>query len=549
MTARNLAINKVTWLWLCISLLTTGLLTLWFSLDHRLAGIDESGHIINANQAREILAHARLWKSDWWVQLLTINGFYPPFVYIANGLLRLLFADGAWVDSLSLILFDLGLSASVFGIAWQITKSKATAALTVLILHSYPQISYLSHTPLLDFPLETMIALGIFTLQWWAQKVTWRRSIICALSLALACLTKQIAVAFLLPPALWLTGKALTEASNSERFKIFRNALFIALSTATALGLWYYLNRESISGLANYNRNVIGDMSMCTALISNLEFYAEGTPHNMSPLLMYLFCLSIFIPGKSWKSLVPIILSSVAGMGIISVITWTAPLDRYEAPALIAPAIITALAAVALWQGRKHNLIIKVISRVIVCFAAILVFLQYITFNFAPYPLDLGPALNSLPKKLRVSIRLYRDDLVTNDSPRPPQDWGQAWALKRIEQVDGDASVWLNILPCTPDLNAHTFEVVGCRIRSKIKPTTSRIWTLLGDRVEFSEKTARYYHWYLISDGPQGNKLLDQSSINAYKEIHNYVTTSSNFEFVDRFTLPDNSLLKLYRQK
>lgn len=541
--------TPIRWQNLSISLFSALILTIWFAFDHRLAGIDESGHIINANQAREILAHARIWKLDWWNDLLTINGFYPPFVYITNGFLRLAFTDAAWVDALSLILFDLGLSASVFGITWLVTKCRASSILAVVILHCYPLISYLSHTPLLDFPLETMIALGVFSLLWWTENLTWKRSIVCAVALALACLTKQIAVAFLLPPALWLTAKALIEAPQSERLKVFGKALLVAVVTASALALWYYLNRESIAGLASYNRTIIGDTSMASALIANLKFYAIGTPHNMSVLLLSLFFFALCFLGKSWKSLAPILLSAAGGMCIISLITWTAPLDRYQAPALIAPAVVTAVAAVSLWQGLSNQLALKTAGRLFVALAGLTIALQYLSYNFMPYPLNLGASLASIANKLGVSVRLYRDELVVNDSPRPAQDWGQVWTLERIRQIDGEAPVWLNILPCTPDTNAHTFEVVAHRIRSKAKPTTSRIWTLLGDKVEFSEKTAQYYQWYLISDGNQGNQLLDQASIKAYADFHDFVTKSGKFTLIDSFRLPNQLTIKLYRQK
>ncbi len=537
------------WLNFTTSVCSAAILTCWFAFDHRLAGIDESGHIINANQAKEILAHARIWKLEWWNELLTINGFYPPFVYITNGFLRLAFADAPWLDALSLIVFELSLSASVFAISYSISKSRVVSVLAVLILHCYPQITYLSHTPLLDFPLETMIAAGILSLIWWSENITWKRSLVCASALALACLTKQIAVAFLLPPALWLTLKALLEAESNARLKVFSKSLTIALITASTLGLWYFLNRESIAGLASYNRGVIGDTSMMSALIANLKFYAIGTPHNMSPLLLSLFFLSLCIPGKSWKGLAPIVLSAAGGMAIISLITWTAPLDRYQAPALIAPAIITAITAKSLWHGLGNATSVKLVGRGFVCLTALVIGLQYLSFNFMPYPLNLGSTIASAARRLGVSVRLYRDEMVVNDSPRPMQNWGQAWALERIRQVDGDAPVWLNILPCTPDINTHTYEVVAHRIKSKAKPTTSRKWTLLGDSVEFSEKTAQYYQWYLLTDGKQGNQLLDRDSTNAYAAIQKFVASSSKFEQIDSLRLPDQSTIKLYRQK
>lgn len=547
--AKTKKINKTNLLNVSTASFCATVLTLWFAFDHRLAGIDESGHIINANQAREILAHARIWKPDWWRELLTVNGFYPPFVYITNGFLRLALPDAAWVDALSLILFDFGLSASVFGIAWLTTRSRPCSILAVVILHCYPQISFLSHTPLLDFPLETMIALGIFSLLWWTENLTWKRSIVCALALALACLTKQIAVAFLLPPALWLTAKALIEAPQSKRLKVFGKALLVAVVTTSALALWYYLNRESIAGLASYNRTIIGDTSMASALIANLKFYAIGTKHNMSVLLLSLFFFAVCLPSKNWKELIPILLSSVGGMCIISLITWTAPLDRYQAPALIAPAIVTAVAAITLWQGPSKQLALKIAKRIFVGLVALTIALQYLSYNFMPYPLDLGTSLASIATRLGVSVRLYRNELIVNDSPRPAKDWGQVWTLKRIRQVDGDAPVWLNILPCNADTNVHTYEVVALRIKSKTKPTTSRIWTLLGDKVEFSEKTAQYYQWYLLTDGNQGNQLLDPASVKAYAQIQEYVAKSGKFELRDSFKLPDQSTIKLYRQK
>ena len=129
------------------------LIAVWFAFDYRLPAMDEAGHILNGFSYRDLFAHPAFWQKSWMVRALCVNNFYPPFVYVFNGVLKLVFGSGRWVDVLSLVCFDVVLTIAVFDTALRLTGSRFAACSSSVIINTYPVISFLSRTFFLIFPL------------------------------------------------------------------------------------------------------------------------------------------------------------------------------------------------------------------------------------------------------------------------------------------------------------------------------------------------------------------------------------------------------------
>lgn len=526
-----------------ISLLFAGLLVLWFAFDSRLPGIDESGHIINSMDSAEILRRFKFWKPMWWHSLITVNQFYPPFAYVFAGAMKLALGPSYWVDIFNLAVYDFALGLSIFGTTWLLTRSSRASLFATALVNLYPQALVCSHSALLDFPVMAVVSVGLFFLTWWNDKPSLPRALAAGLVVMLACMTKQIVFAFFVGPALICLARAIKHDWEQRKPQwVYHLGAMGMISLACGVP-WLLTNMHAIKGLAKYNQAAIGAKTLGEAFTGNLSFYAAGFPHIMSPLLFAAFMAALlFVQETTRKQLLPVMLSSMGGLVLISLLTWAFPLDRYTPPALLAPAVYTGcMLARASFSTNPFVLVVPWFVMLMAC-------LQLISFCYMPYPITGPEPLAKLSDTLGVSLRQFRGGTLTNNSPRPPEDWGQAWVLNCIEDTDGKIPIWMNVLPCTNDLNVHTFEWLARLNHSLVRPTTSRMWTVMGDKVEFAPKTAMYYQWYLLKTGAQGNIMQDKNSDRAYTELNEYVQKSGRFKKTAARLLPDGSTMSLYRQ-
>lgn len=173
--------------------------------------------------------------------------------------------------------------------------------------------------------------------------------------------------------------------------------------------------------------------------------------------------------------------------------------------------------------------------------------LQYISFFFSPYPLAAPPGLSQASNLL--GMKLHSSTFAKDgqkDNPVPYRDWGYDWAIKNVERFNKGQPVYLNVLVNEPDLNAQTFDLETRERKLALKPTTSLIWTIVGDELKFSEETAMYYHWYLVKEGKLPRFKGEDSKTN-YSKLVAFIKDSGHFQYVDRMKAPDGDSLVLYR--
>lgn len=539
-----------------LCLLFAALLCLWHSLDNRPPSMDEAGHILCAFNYADLFSHPHITRSAWWGKLLTVNNFYPPAVYAFNGILKVFLGPQHYVDWLSLAIYDCVLTFSVFATALILTRRTLSAAVAAVAVNLYAENIYLSHTFLLDYQVGSMVAFGVFCLVYWRESPDWKKTLLCGLALALVLATKQIAGAFLAGPGVYYFIECVRKRQPGWKVEVAQ--LFVMAAIAVIVMVpWAVASYGFISEFAETNRKVIastkGAVSVPQAFVRGIRYYSFHLPYMMTPLLCCLYPIGLAVAGlKTHKRLLPVLLSSLTGLLMISLLPWQYPHHRYAAGALVAPAIYTGVLFSKAWSYRFKPF--TWLPKAALAAVSLTAGLQFLSMNFYPYPLSVPQFVADLSHFLGVSKSDMSLDEKGMACPHPYEDWGQKWALEVIGKRDPKCPVWLNVMANHVEYNPHTFTLQGKAIGSVVKPTSSRTWTVLGDTVNYSEESCLYYQWYLIKTGDvsshKGDRfLLNKESEIANDNILNFVRNSGKFELIAKRKVPDGSEIMLYRQK
>jgi hypothetical protein len=538
--------NKIDCLSAGLCAAAIALLTLlWFHFDQSVPTQDEAGHILRSMSFRDYLSHCRPWQYPWWCKSLTISTFYPPFAYLVNGSILLLLGQSRFSEQVGMSLFAAVMALALFAITRLVGGSRGAAFLSVFCLSSYPIVTRLSHSYFLDLPELAMTAAGIAALLWWRSDQppkVWR-TLLSGIILAAACLTKQLVVAYLIPTGIYFLFSDLRRALSHQNDNQAESKLDVRLRAAwlihtVALGLVTTLltlpvvlhNYASNRGWAAANLEVLSGKIMHPSFLNALWNYTRGLPDNLSPILLTIFVVSAFsLRQDQYLRLLPVIVSSTVGF-ILTCANLSVPSDeRYILPMLISPAILSGL-----FLARQLDSSNKLL-RLSTAFVLVLSGAFYISGNFTPYPLP-------LPKLPGTSER--------QSNPTRFRDWGYPLVVQTIEASDPDKVVFLNLLPNHSSLHVQAFQLFLAEQKIRgIIPITSRVCTILGDRLSFSPRTALYSQWYLWKTGPLGFPLLDKASEDSLKQLIDFVRNSGEFKLMARAPLPDGNELMLYRQR
>ncbi len=507
---------------------------IWFSFDYHFPSQDEAEHIMNSIVARGLLSHIHPFSSHWWYQVLTINCYYPPFAYLINGFFFLLFGQSRLTEQLALSFFVAIMTGAIYITVRLLSGSRLAATLSVCCLAMFPLICKLSHGFYLDLPEVAMTAIGLMTLLWWQKPAvpSWKRTIITGIVLAIACLTKQLVAAYLIPVALYFLLNSLGLFDSSRKLKLNWLIHLFSLGTiAAAIGLPFILiNYKPTHDMTSM---IMGDFALKKvqwSYFDRLKNYLLLVPQIMSPLFFILAGFSfVFIGKEKYIKLMPIGLSMLGGFALMLAWPGNAVDPRYLAPFLIGPAIYSGFLLDKLFNSKYK------VTASFICFAALI---NYIGFNFVPYPLHLPNFLQQFViSKERVN-------------PTPICDWGHDLVINTITKTDGNKPVFLNVLTNMGTLHVHAFELLlKEQGRVNIVPTTSRLFTVFGDKVQFTPDQALQSQWYLWKTGSVGYKFFDEKEESKFKQVVDFVCNSGNYKLVVQKALPDGSELMLYRRK
>ncbi|MBX3152391.1 glycosyltransferase family 39 protein [Candidatus Obscuribacterales bacterium] len=530
-----------------------GALALWCGFDHAVPSWDAAGHLLNGLSYRDLFRHAKPFDLHWYHQLLTVNCFYPPLTYVLAGAVKTVLGTSLWTDSLMKVFYLTVLNVSVYGLVSKLTKDRLAAVFSLLVVNLYPEVAAESHKSMLDFPVMSMTALSLFALASWNEKRDWKRASLVALATAAALMTKQVCAAFLLLPfAYYALG-----AAREKRWNQVAMLVSSGLAAGAALIPWMLVSAPTIKKVAAEIQVALGNKQVSDVFFSNVVAYIGFIPVMATPFLLIVAIASVFLLRRErHKQLAVLWLSALSGLIALSTLTWQYALPRYFISALIVLAAYTGCALATLWRAEglskraagateeRRNLLR---GRAVVAALLLTGAVGYTAINFSPYPLAENRGLDFVRAvSLRPVTKGTKDRF---EHPCPDEDWGIGWALWEIKNRDGDAPVWLNVLPSTQQINVHAFEYFARHGSFQVKPTTSRSWSAAGDSSKFHEEDALHYQWYLLKTGEQGFKFHDHHSRVGFNQLVNFIETGGKFELISEKSLPDGSIASLYRQR
>lgn len=286
--------------------------------------------------------------------------------------------------------------------------------------------------------------------------------------------------------------------------KQYRSAIQLVGAGALAasfLLVWLIPNYEKMLWFNARNKTQLETTGLVDSLIRNFSGYVQGIPESMSPLLTGLFLVALcWHPVSRIRRLGPLS-QSVIGMGFLCLLSCNLPEQRYMIPFFLFAAVFSADLLGSLLANKVA--LVKIAGG----FVAVLIGFQLLVFNFSPYPVR-AESLVMASKILGVkSGELFT--YYPNEHPTPGGDiWGQQWIIDTIDLHQKGRPGYLFVVPNDPRYNVHTLSLIGLIKRSSITSTTSRVWTLAGDRVEFEPEKLKYYDWFLLCDPGESKQSI-----------------------------------------
>ncbi|MFH0985834.1 MAG: glycosyltransferase family 39 protein [Candidatus Omnitrophota bacterium] len=156
-------------------------------------------------------------------------------------------AEVRWLIVAVNALYSLIAAMSVFAIG-QLLYSRTAGLTAVFLFLMFPFVGAHTRAFVLDFPLTAMVSLSVWMLLKTRHFSSWRYSLALGLCAALAELTKETAIIFLLPPAV---GYFFQARSVTDKRKCLTHA-GLALGVAVLLSVVIYLRPENLYAFRHY---------------------------------------------------------------------------------------------------------------------------------------------------------------------------------------------------------------------------------------------------------------------------------------------------------
>lgn len=536
--------NKSNWVLLAICLSFSLALALWWLLDHTYPQWDAANHTKAAMHMASLLKHAHILKVDWYREFLSVDYQYPLVVNFINGFLKVVFGATRLSEVVAYVLYQLILIVSVYGLGRILLKDRLAASMAAVLVNFYPLVSSLSHVQLLDYASLCFNAFALYGIALWLEKQGKLELLLMTAGVALAANCKQISSFFVIAPCLFLFFSCLFKLD----YKKLRDLVITGGVTTVLLAVWVVPNfsRLRAAQLVS-NAECLKEGSYLTVCLNHIESYLLGLPLILSPLLFAVAViagLSLALKKYSFKQLWVPLTANLSGIAIMCLIAASRPELRYIAPISITAALVSALWLSQLWHTRSFA------ARSLVCLIGFLAMLQFLVFNYSPYPIKLPAALSAQLKQM-IQGPLSEGAVEPPSNPLPSGDlWGQEWIVDTIKSHSLGQPIRLNIMPSIAEISVHTLEVVTLYRKVVFDISTFRKFTLGGDVIAYDQQAIDYYNWYVLKSGKQsGFKFVDRISEDNYNRIQAYIENSGLFDLIGERPLPDASKLRLYRRR
>ncbi len=522
-------------------------LSAWLYFDKHVPACDEANHVLNGLTYANLLEHARPWRLSFWHSFFSVNTYYPPIGTLAMGIAMAVCHNATLSLQIVKLFWLTVLSGSVGVMAFSISGRSTAVGAAISLVNMCILTCDFSHSALIDQPLTAMVAAGLAAIYWKGGKSTVKHSLVTGIVLGLAIMSKQVAIAYLGFPL--LIDAYLTYKQNTLKKTLFSLALVAAPILVLCLP-WTLLNFASMQ---KQNQEIAVELSKrgsaAERIIFNLKYYLGSWIYCASPLVLFTAALgAISLTKETHKKLLILWFSILPAALALSLISYQPARDRYVAPLVILIAVVGGVGIAQLLQSAKKKLAYAGLSVLSMVLAV-----QFISFNFSPYPINL-PAISSFTSLTACNLREHvspffdKKSVVFWQHSYPNSEAGELAGeiLATIAERDGKQTIsWLNITASGAGLDVHEFELLAQLQGMHIRPTTSRMWTALGDKEEFTQAQALNYRWYVLKDGDQGFRFADEQNLLSHQQL--IVFIRANYKLVKSFKALDGAVVGLYR--
>ena len=541
---------------------------IWTAYDQSIPCWDTAVHRLNSLKVFGLLQHPHLRNLSWYRDIFAVSQLYPPFFYILSAFLKFIFGRVANTELAANCMFIAILFCSLYCIAKVSYKTELSALLAALLVFLYPAIYWSTHCASLDCATNAMVAAGLACFIWWDQNPTKNRSIILGLTLGLATLTKNNVPIFFAGPILieiFFAFQRQKQSSTQRDYLRIKQLFIVFLTTSIVILPWLLLAGPAVFKFIGSIQQQI--FSTNNYVSSNAPIYSFGAfpwlaeflthlhwftlldlPLILSPLLFAGFVLTliwmlVFKIQHLNRTEILMLACLVFALLIASIFRWPHQY-RYITPVAIPIAVLTSGMFAHVWLEQKKVL------RLGLLIIAVVSFVQFIYTSFSPYPITLPSWINAIVQMSGENFKTHSFiGQLPGASVSPISDSNSSifWSLSKIELAGSGAPTSLMVMPSTNPINCSAYYYLTKLRKDNIEVASPRQNTELGDKVSFNSQRAQWYKWYILKTGDQGKALCDNESAIEYAKWLQFVHTSGLYKLFDKKTLPDSSILELYR--
>ncbi len=300
--------------------------------SHRLISVinDEAIHFASAIHYRDLLENPSSFSFD---KFLAIDKLYPP-VFAFSAAVTSMFFGRTPIAFLAVHIFYLALLVfSTYMIAKKIFKD--SAFLTLIILLSYPMVSYLFNVFMLEFSLMAMVSFALFCILYCDSFANRKFSILLGLSLGIGMGIKWTFCFFIIGPLLYLIATMNYKGNRGAQ----RNLFLCFLISLALVAPWVSYHFFDLLGRIHPGVIRIGEPIPFWSFKS-LFFYPASFYFQMSLPLIVIFLFALFFLKSIQKRYIIFLLSWVLGVFLILLVIpnkW----GHYIAPVLPAFSLIS----------------------------------------------------------------------------------------------------------------------------------------------------------------------------------------------------------------
>lgn len=357
---------------------------IWLGLNQLPPFDDQACHLLGSLQCIDILSKP-FWGMFGKLMDFTISDFYPPLFHICMAIFNIFFGRSMIMSIMANLPFFALLFLSLYYIGKKM-GDKNIGLLASFIVSMYPYVFGASKMPLPDFALTAMVAFSLCCLLYTDNFTNRFLSLLFGVSLGLGMLTKQVFIFFIITPFIFVMAMLFYKQGVLNKHRIIN--LFISLSIAFIItGFWYLpklsilLPRYMYAGYTSGAMYSVYGPPRVFCLASFIYYFKHLINHQMLLFFFILFLISsvLFFWGKGRLRLKLYLLSSIIGPYLIFTLINTKE-SKTTVPYLVVFALISSAGILKIGIPKLKAFLVSLI----ILFA----FFQYFIISYTAPPYD-----------------------------------------------------------------------------------------------------------------------------------------------------------------